>query len=126
MISKKNKIAMRMNNKWNSILGSGSLVWNNWLWNLHKINRDEIYKSADDEKDWFFFSTQILLSIENKSHNVTGGACKQDRFSEHQRDKKQINNSSSRKHVHKRVTLWNNSNLRWVLQHLLLNLLRDL
>lgn len=49
-----------------------------------------------------FFLTQILLSIENKSHNVTGGACKQDRFSEHQRDKKQINNSSSRKHVHKK------------------------
>lgn len=24
--------------------------------NLHKINRDEINKSADDEKDWFFFN----------------------------------------------------------------------
>lgn len=47
---------MRMNNKWNSMLGSGSLVWYNWLWNLHKINRDEINKSADDEKDWFFFN----------------------------------------------------------------------
>lgn len=89
MISKINKIAMRMNNKWNSMLGSGSLVWYNWLWNLHKINRDEINKSADDEKDWVFFLTkQILLSIENKSHDVTGGAGKQIRFSEHQRDKK--------------------------------------
>lgn len=24
--------------------------------NLHKINRDEINKSADDEKDWVFFN----------------------------------------------------------------------
>lgn len=53
-----------------------------------------------------FLTKQILLSIENKSHDVTGGAGKQIRFSEHQRDKKKINNSSSRKHVHKnRVTL---------------------
>lgn len=36
----------------------------------------------------FFFKTQILLSIENKSHGVIGGECKQNRFSEHQRDKK--------------------------------------
>lgn len=49
----------------------------------------------------FFLTKQILLSIENKSHDVTGGAGKQIRFSEHQRDKKKINNSSSRKHVHK-------------------------
>lgn len=54
----------------------------------------------------FFLTKQILLSIENKSHDVTGGAGKQIRFSEHQRDKKKINISSSRKHVHKnRVTL---------------------
>lgn len=36
----------------------------------------------------FFLTTQILLSIENKSHDVTGGAGKQIRFSEHQRDQK--------------------------------------
>lgn len=36
----------------------------------------------------FFLTKQILLSIENKSHDVTGGAGKQIRFSEHQRDKK--------------------------------------
>lgn len=36
----------------------------------------------------FFLTKQILLSIENKSHDATGGAGKQIRFSEHQRDKK--------------------------------------
>lgn len=56
MIFKINKIVMRMNNKWNLMLGFGFLVWYNWLWNLYKINRDEINKLVDDEKDWFFFN----------------------------------------------------------------------
>lgn len=56
MICKINKIVMRMNNKWNLMLGFGFLVWYNWLWNLYKINRDEINKLVDDEKDWFFFN----------------------------------------------------------------------
>lgn len=127
MISKINKIAMRMNNKWNSMLGSGSLVWYNWLWNLHKINRDEINKSADDEKDWVFLTKQILLSIENKSHDVTGGAGKQIRFSEHQRDKKKSTiqaqgNMYTKIESHCETILL----LDEVLQHLLLNLLHDL
>lgn len=55
----------------------------------------------------FFLTKQILLSIENKSHDVTGGAGKQIRFSEHQRDqKKSTIQAHARKHVHKnRVTL---------------------
>lgn len=56
MIFKINKIVMRMNNKWNLMFGFGFLVWYNWLWNLYKINRDEINKLVDDEKDWFFFN----------------------------------------------------------------------